>query len=347
MRANGPGHHGRHGRQHAVAAGKGAAELITDEPAYLGCLAVIGIVIARGKNVGAKQDAALHLGSEALLAGERVHLLEILRLLCAVAETYAVKAGQVGTRLCHGHDIIGGDSSLGVGKADFDDLAALLPGAVDDAVDDGADIVGKAAAEEFLRNADAVPLQGSGSAARGVIGHSLGRTGGIPVIMARDNGKNAGAVLGGSGQRANLIERGAIGNKAVTGNTAVRGLDSHAPAEGSRLTDGAARIRTERRKTLGGGNAAGRTAGRAARHTIKIPGIVRNLIRRVLRGRTHGELIHVVLAQNNRAGLTEFFHGEGVVHGFKALKNAGSCRGGHAFGHQGVLDGHRHAPERL
>ena len=165
--------------------------------------------------------------------------------------------------------------------------------------------------------------------------------------MTRNDGKHAGAVLGGSGQGAYLIEGGAIGDEAITGNTAISGLDTHAPAEGSRLTDGAARIRAEGREALRGCDAAGRAAGRTARHTIKIPGIVRNLVCRILRGRAHGELVHVVLAQNNRAGLTEFFHGEGIVHGLKPFKDAGPGRGGHAPGHQGILDGHRHAPERL
>ena len=88
-----------------------------------------------------------------------------------------------------------------------DDISALFcPVGGGDCMKAVAAYLGKAAAEKFFRNADAVSLQGCGSAACGVIGHSLRRAGGIPVIVTRNDGKDAGAVLGGSGQGAYLIE---------------------------------------------------------------------------------------------------------------------------------------------
>ncbi len=74
---------------------EGALEIGGDELPYPLRLQVIGVVVARRQHVGARHDAALDLGPEALAARAAVEVLQVARLLAAVAEAHTVIARQI------------------------------------------------------------------------------------------------------------------------------------------------------------------------------------------------------------------------------------------------------------
>ena len=67
----------------------------------------------------------------------------------------------------------------------------------------------------------------------------------------------------------------------------------------------------------------------------------------VFRGRTHGEFVHVVLADDDRSGFLQAFDHEGVVERGEPAEDFGPGGGAGALGDDGVLDGDGHAPEGL
>ena len=93
----------------------------------------------------------------------------------------------------------------------------------------------------------------------------------------------------------------------------------------------------------GSGGAAAGTAG----DPVDIARVAGGLVGGVFRGGTHGELVHVVLAQNNGPGLAQLLHGKGVIKGSVIFENArtGSCA--QPLGGEGVLDRYRHTPQGL
>ena len=71
------GGRGRGRRRDHVARREGGLEIAPDQGADLLGAQVVGVVVARGQDERAEDDAALHLGPEALVAGVAVHRLEV------------------------------------------------------------------------------------------------------------------------------------------------------------------------------------------------------------------------------------------------------------------------------
>ena len=97
-------------------------------------------------------------------------------------------------------------------------------------------------------------------------------------------------VVGGARKRPDLVQARSVGHETEAGNPAVGGLYAHGPAKRGRLADGTAGIGAERGKALPGGHGRGRTAARSAGDLFQIPGIGRDLVGGIFRGRAHGPL---------------------------------------------------------
>ena len=79
-------------------------------------MAVVSVVIAGGKHIGADEDAALRFRTEGgaalnIALEERVRVLHLRRLVA-----YAVKTRQIGRNLGRHDDIISGQTVFGIGQ---------------------------------------------------------------------------------------------------------------------------------------------------------------------------------------------------------------------------------------
>ncbi len=164
------GGRGRGGGDDSVDLSEGAEELLGEQAADLLGLAVVGVVIAGGEGVSAKQNAALDLGAEAFVAGVAVHGRERVGRRRAVAVADAVEAGQVGAGFCGGDEVVDGDGVPGGGKRNgLDGAAGGLEGG-DAGLDGGADFRVEAFGEVLGGDADAQAGDGL-VALGGVVGH--------------------------------------------------------------------------------------------------------------------------------------------------------------------------------
>ena len=129
---------------------KGCGEVVADEgPGFLR-LEVVGIVVAGAENVGAEEDAAFDLWTEAFGTRLDVMLHEIGGGGGAVAVADSIEASEVGRGLGGGEDVVGGDACLGVGQADLFDVRAEGFELDDATADCGFDIGMEAIDEVFL-----------------------------------------------------------------------------------------------------------------------------------------------------------------------------------------------------
>jgi hypothetical protein len=173
---------------------------------------------------------------------------------------------------------------------------------------------------QLTRDADpeAVEALGAGQL------HGLGELdgGGVAGIPAGDDPVETGAVADGLRDRPDLVEAGREGDDAVARDGPVRGTQADDAAEGGRLLDRPARIGAERpggEPSCDGGRGAARGA---AGHARGVPGVAGGAVRRVLRGRAHGELVEVRLAEDGKAGLLAAGGDGRVEDGDVALEDA-------------------------
>ncbi len=207
----------------------------------------------------------------------------------------------------------------GVGQGNVDEFGPEVAGAVKGVAAGRGHRTVEPFGHELARHAEAHALEVAPGKGVGV--HRTRGRGGIALVMPGDDRKHDRGVLHGAGQRADLIERGAVGNDPIAGNAPIGGLESHAAAEGGGLTDGAARIRAERGVALAGRDAGRRAAAGAARDTLGIARVAGGAEGGVFRGRAHGEFVHVVLAHDDGPGRLELFDHEGVVEGREISKD--------------------------
>ena len=199
---------------------------------------------------------------------------------------------------------------------------------------------------EFAGHAEAHAFE-VGTGEVGVVLYGARRRGGIAFVVPGDDGKHKGGVFHGAGQRADLIERGTVGDDAVAGYAPVGGFEAHAAAQGCGLADGAAGVRAEGGVALVRGDAGGRAAAGASGDAFWIAGVAGRAEGGVFRGGAHSELVHVVLADDDRPGFLQAFDHKGVIKRIEAAEDFGAGRGARALGDDGVLDRDGHAPEGL
>ncbi len=171
---------------------------------HLQGLVVEGIVVAGGQHKGTQQDTPLDLSSKALGAGFLIKVGQILVVLCPPAVFHAVKAGQVGGRLRRCNDIIGGNhifhhrklkllqfcspalQHLCCGKHLFPNLCI------------------QTVPEAVHRDPHSHAPQVIGQVLQQVAAGGFQRCA-VTGILPHNRVQHGGAVLGGPGQRANLI----------------------------------------------------------------------------------------------------------------------------------------------
>src|SRR6185312_2702880 len=95
LRTDAKGWRRARGAHEDVDLGERALEIGRDELADALRLEIVGVVIARRQHVGACHDAALDLRTEALPTGAAVKVLQVARILAAVAEAHAIITGEV------------------------------------------------------------------------------------------------------------------------------------------------------------------------------------------------------------------------------------------------------------
>ena len=102
-------------------------------------------------------------------------------------------------------------------------------------------------------------------------------------------------------------------------------------------SDADAQVRGHRRRGAPGG---------AAGNVIPVPGVAGGAVSRVFRGGAHGELVHVDLAQDDRAGLAQPGADRGVIGRHEVLQDAGAAGGAQTLGNHHVFQGQGNAGER-
>src|SRR5690606_26650260 len=110
-------------------------------------------------------------------------------------------------------------------------------------------------------------------------------------------------------------------------------------AVGSRLTDGTAGVRAERKRHFFSGDAGGGAARGAARHTGWVPGVIWSRLKGAgFAGRAESELIQVGFAKDQCACVDQLPHGGSGVGRFEVPQDARSSRGFNALQGEDVLD---------
>ena len=177
-----------------------------DQRAYLQGFLVIRIKVARAQGVGAQQNAALHLRTEALAAALHIQLFQIGVFRRTAAVAHAVEAGQIGGGLGGGDHIIGGKRVIQRGDADLGEDCALFFQQLCRVEHLLLDLGGKSLAEEFLGQGDLEALHAlvQLTAHGGVAALDAG---GIQPVIARQRVQHQRVVPHGAGHGADLIQR--------------------------------------------------------------------------------------------------------------------------------------------
>ena len=174
-----------------------------------------------------------------------------------------------------------------------------------------------------------------------VIRHGHVHAGAVARVVAGDGAEQDGCVGHVFGEGPDLIEGGRVRDQPIAADAAIGGLDPHDAAEGSRLAHAAARVRPERAQAFVRRHRRRAAAARSARHAAQIPRVVGGEVGRVLGAGAHGELVGVGLAEDDRAGRTQFLHHGRVVRRYVAFQDLRSGGQGHAFDGDHVLDRQR------
>ena len=270
---------------------------------------------------------------------------QILVAFLAVAVAHAIEAGQVGERLARAKHVVSADGGIDMRQIDLDDGCA------------GGLKLGSGLGHA-LRNLEGQPL-GIHEAAHHADAHTrdillaCGAETGLHIlrravqgVMTAQGVHRGGGVLDAAGERADLIERAAEGNHAVTADRAIGGLDAHDAAEAGGLADGAARVGAQRDARHARGDSRRRAARAAARDATQIPRVARGAERGGLGGGAERELVHVQLAQRHAAGIDNALHARCSVRRHVVFQHAGGAGGVRARHVHVVLERHRHTGQR-
>ncbi len=233
---------------------------------------------------------------------------------------------------------------LHVRQADFLDHGTELLQLFNAVLDQLGDARVETGAEVFLRHADAQALQRRIEAG-GVIRHGLIDAGGVVLIEAGHTLQQNCAVFGSARQRAALIEAGSVSDHAPARNAAVGRLQAREVGECGWLTDRTTRVSGSRRWQQTSGNRRRRTTGRTARHVFQVPRVFHRAVPARLVGRTHGEFVHVGLAQGHGAGSRQFRNHGGVIRGLEVVEHLRAAAGANALGAEQVFVGDRRAEQ--
>ena len=164
--------------------------------------------------------------------------------------------------------------------------------------------------------------------------------------MARDHLLHQRAVAYVPRQRPYLVQTRGVGDESIPTYATIGRLQPDAPAHRGRLPDRASRIRAEGQKRLIGHHRRRRSATRAPGDPLQVTRVARDLVGRVLRGRAHGELVHIGLTDERHACFPAPGHNGCIVGGHEALQYLrGACRSDAARA-EDILRRIRHAGQR-
>ena len=147
------------------------------------------------------------------------------------------------------------------------------------------------------------------------------------------------------GERPDVIERGAEGDHAVTGDLAERRLQSDDATGGGRNADGAARVGAHRAEAHALGHRCRRTAARSACRPRGIDRITDRTERGLVAGRAERELVQVRFADDDRPGVAQPAH-DGCVRRRGACRHSRPGRRRRARDIDEILDRDRDAVQR-
>ena len=150
-----------------------------------------------------------------------------------------------------------------------------------------------------------------------------------------------------TGDRPDLIQRRCKRNTAVTGHTAVGRFNANHAVERSRLADGSAGIGTQGPDGFAGRNCRRAATGGTAGNAVQIPCVMGLFHIRGFRSGTHGEFVHVGLAQENGFIFTQISDNMSVIHRDKIIQNMRRAGSAQSFGTDVVFDGARNAGQRF
>ena len=248
---------------------EGLLEVTSDQGADFLSAGVIGVVVTRGEHVGAKDNAAFHLGAEAELARLVVEIYDVGGVRGAIAVTNPVEAREVRGGLRWGDDIIGSHCVLrvwqGNGHDDRPEAFELFDAAIHVLPDAGMN----ALAEVFLGNPDPHTFHAEVDLRR-VIGNRHVQRGAVLRIVPGDGLEDQRRVVHRAGERPNLIQGRGESDEAEAGNAAIGRFQAHDPAMRGGLADRAAGVGTER----GEGSAIRYRSGGATRGAARNPVVV-------------------------------------------------------------------------
>ena len=235
-----------------------------------------------------------------------VHVDQVVVSDRAVAVVDAVVAGQVARRLGRGHQVVGRDGVRAVRQRHLLAPWRRGPRTPASAARTACSTSGSRPAPKYSR---ATPMVSglSGCRAFARIGrHRLVRR----WCCRADRGRRST-----SSSRAASVTSWANGptwsselakaTRPIARHAAVGRLEADDAAQAGRLADRAAGVGAQRQRRLAGRHRRRRAAAGAAGDALQVPGIARHLEGAVLRGRAHGELVHVGLAEQHGVGLLQ------------------------------------------
>ena len=307
-------------------------------------LQVVSVVVTRRQGVGPHQDPALYFRAKALGARALVQVSEVLGVFAAMAEAHTVKTRQVGRGLGRCDDVVRRNRVLHVRQADRLDHGAEFFQFLDAVVDQLGDTRVEAFAEELFRHADTQAIQRTievGAEVR----YGFVNAGGVLRVETGHALQQDGAVFGRASQRAGLVEAGGVGDHAPARNATVRRFQACEVGQGCRLSDRSASVGPRRGRQQAGGNGGGRTTRRTAGYVVKVPRVFDRAVVARFVGRTHGELVHVGLAQAYGAGSGQLGYHCGVVRCLEVVEHLRGAAGAYAQGAEQVLVSDRGAQQ--
>ncbi len=141
------------------------------------------------------------------------------------------------------------------------------------------------------------------------------------------------------GERTHLVETARKGDQAVAADQPVGRLDPHDPAQRRRLADGTTGVGAEGEGGESCRHRRSTSSTGAARHPRRVMRVARRTEGRVLRRRSHGELVEVGLSDHHRTRTDHALDNRGGVGRSPPLEDPRRARGRHPPRAEVVLDG--------
>ena len=214
---------------------------MANQGAHLLGFFVVRIDIACREGIGADQDAALNLITEAFGPAFGGHRTQRLRIGTAIAIFDAVVAGQVGGGFRRGNDVVGGNAGLEARAADIHQFTAQAGQLLSSGFHRGFHLRLKPLDKSLFENANFQPfdraIQGSA-----VVRHRHIQAGGIAGIVARNHLEHSSRISHGAAKGADLIQGTGKRHQAPAAHPSIGGFEAHNTTKTGGLANRAAGV---------------------------------------------------------------------------------------------------------